>query len=125
MDTNNVVKFPKAKRAVPPLQVDPEKIKASVPKTGPILKEGFAWLWLIIRLPVFLVMYWLRMPVIFLCNLISIPMLLAWLFAWYAFPDKTNMVWGFGTVSFLAFVVSWTYDFVLMAIAPQDMMRTL
>lgn len=125
MDSNNVVKFPKAKRSVPALQVDGERIRATVPKTGSVIKKTFAWIWLIIRLPIFLVMYWLRMPVIFLCNLISIPMLLAWLFAWYAFPEKTNMVWAFGTVSFLAFVISWTYDFILMAISPQDMMRAL
>jgi len=52
-------------------------------------------------------------------------MLFAWLFAWYAFPDKTTMVWGFGAISFLAFVIGWTYDFILMALSPQDMMRNL
>jgi hypothetical protein len=92
---------------------------------GSTVKAVFAWLFLLVRLPVFLVMYWLRMPIIFLCNLISIPMLLAWLFSWYAFPDKTNMVWGFAIISFVAFVFSWLYDFILMAIAPQDMMMTL
>lgn len=121
---SNVVKFPKGKRALPALDLDATKLKAAMPKAATI-KGVFAWLFLLVRLPLFLVMYWLRLPIIFLCNLVSIPMLLAWLFAWYAFPDKTAMVWGFGIVSFLAFVIAWTYDFILMAISPQDMMMTL
>ena len=121
---SNVVRFPKGKRALPALDLDATKIKAAMPKAATV-KGVFAWLFLMVRLPLFLVMYWLRLPITFLCNLVSIPMLLAWLFAWYAFPDKTAMVWGFGIVSFLAFVIAWTYDFILMAISPQDMMMTL
>lgn len=122
---NNVVKFPKPRRSLPAIDISTDKIKkVIVPRTSTV-KSVFVWLWLIIRLPVFLVMYWLRMPVVFLCNLVSVPMLLAWLFAWYAFPDKIQMVWGFGTLSFVAFVIAWSYDFVLMAISPQDMIDTL
>ncbi|MDR2031389.1 MAG: hypothetical protein LBP86_03825 [Azoarcus sp.] len=84
----------------------------------------FAGLFLLLRLMIFLLMYWLRTPVIFLCNLVSIPMLLAWLFSLYAFPDKTVMVWGFGIMSFSAFVISWAYDFILMLISPQIMITT-
>lgn len=121
---NNVVKFPKTKQSLPAFDLTTDKIKAAMPKPSTI-KGVFAWLWLAVRLPVFLVMYWLRLPVIFLCNLISVPMLLAWLFAWYAFPEKPQMVWSFATVSFVAFVIAWSYDFVLMAISPQDMINTL
>lgn len=121
---DNVVKFPKPKKALPALDLNVDSIKASMPQ-GATVKAALAWAWLILRLPVFLVLYWLRLPVIFLCNLVSIPMLLAWLFAWYAFPDKTTMVWGFGMVSFLAFVIAWVYDFVLVALSPQEIMRTL
>lgn len=105
--------------------MDPERIKASVPRAGSALKKGFAWLWFILRLPVFLVMYWLSTPIILLCDLISTPMLFLWLFSLYAFPEHHTMVRAFGFVSFLAFVIAWTYDFVLMSIAPQNMMRTL
>ncbi len=123
---SNVVRFPKGKRALPDLELDLDatKIKAVMPKAATV-KGVIAWLFLLVRLPLFLVMYWLRLPIIFFCNLLSIPMLLAWLFAWYAFPDKTAMVWGFGIVSFLAFVIAWTYDFILMAISPQEMVMTL
>ncbi|SMB33143.1 membrane protein of unknown function (plasmid) [Sterolibacterium denitrificans] len=123
---SNIIKFPKPKgqRALPALELDAEKIKKAMPKASTV-KGVFAWLFLLVRLPLFLVMYWLRLPIIFLCNLVSIPMLLAWLFALYAFPEKSAMVWGFGIASFAAFVVSWAYDFILMAISPQDMMMTL
>lgn len=125
-EMSNVVKFPKAKRGLPALDLDAAKIKAkaAMPKAATI-KGVLAWLLLLVRVPVFLVMYWLRLPVMFVCNLVSVPMLLAWLFSLYAFPDKHAMVWGFGIVSFAAFVMGWMYDFILMAIAPQDMMMTL
>lgn len=121
---NNVLKFPKTKGSLPALEINADKIKATLPK-GSTVKTVLACVWLIVRLPVFLLMYWLRLPVIFLCNLVSIPLLFIWLFSLYAFPDKHAMVWGFGTISFGAFAIAWTYDFILMAIAPQDMMRTL
>lgn len=119
----NVVKFPKpgGKRPEPALKVDAQTLKNSIPKVKGVL----AVLFLVVRLPLFLVMYWLRLPIIFLCNLVSIPMLLAWLFVLYAFPDKTPMVWGFGICSFVAFVLAWVYDFILMALSPQEMMMTL
>lgn len=123
-DMSNVLKFPKTKRSLPAFDINSPKIKAMFPK-GSTAKSILVWVWLIVRLPVFLLMYWLRLPVIFLCNLISFPMLLLWLFALYAFPDKHSMVWGFGTISFLAFVIGWTYDFILMAISPQDMIKSL
>lgn len=123
-DVRNILKFPKVKRSLHALNLDAHKIKAAMPKVTEV-KTAFAWLWLIVRLPVFFIMYWLRLPVIFICNLVSIPMLLVWLFALYAFPDKHAMVYGFGIISFLAFLIAWTYDFILMAISPQDMMKSL
>jgi len=122
---NNVVKFPQGKKAAPVAPLDTSKIKQAIIPRGSTVKAVLAWLWLVVRLPVFLVMYWLRLPVIFLCNLVSVPLLLVWLFAWYAFPDKPHMVWSFGIMSFLAFAIAWLYDFVLMAISPQDMFRSL
>lgn len=121
-----VVNFPKSKskRVLPDLDLRTIKRKALMPKAV-VIKRVFTWMLIIVRWPVFLILYWLRLPVVFICNIVSIPMLFAWLFAWYAFPDKTVMVWGFGTISFLAFVIGWTYDFILMAISPQDMMRNL
>lgn len=89
------------------------------------LKQVLFWLWFAIRLPAFLVLYWLRGPIVLVCNLIFGPFLVAWLFAWYAFPDKPHMVWGFATISFVAFVAAWVYDFILMFLSPQDMMQNL
>jgi len=89
------------------------------------MKKGFAWIWLIVRFPLFLLMYWLRAPIILLCNLISTPMLFLWLFSLYAFPDQTTMVRAFAFASFAAFLLSWAYDFILAALSPEDMIRTL
>ena len=83
------------------------------------------FVWRVAKIPVFLVMYWLRMPVIFVCNWISTPCLLMWLFTWYAFPDKSHMVWGFCGVGFAAFTVAWLYDLVLMELSPEATVRVL
>lgn len=125
MEPNNILKFPKSKRTAPALQVDRERIKAAFPKAGSVMKKSFAWLWLIVRLPVFLAMYWLRTPIIFLLTRISAITLFCWLFSLYAFSEQHTMVRAFGFVSFGSFVLSYAYDFILAAIAPEDMMRTL
>lgn len=123
---SNVLKFPK-KMKPPPLKVtgpDIARIKAAAPRRNTV-RGVLAFTWMLVRLPVFLVLYWLRLPVMLVCNLISIPALAAFLFSWYAFPSKTNMVVAFGVVSFLAFTLLYLYDFVLMALSPQDIVRTL
>lgn len=132
---DNIVKFPKAKRREPPAverwvddDNDPAAVnecrEAAKPRFA-LLKSSLSWTWLIVRIPLFLVLYWLRLPVMFICSLISVPLLLLWLFSLYAFPDKTDMIWLFGIASFAAFIIMWIYDLVLMALSPQDMMKTL
>jgi hypothetical protein len=121
---SNIVKFPKTKQVAPPIRVNAERIKATMPR-GATVTTVLKWMWLIVRVPLFLVLYWLRMPVMLVCNFISVPLLFAWLFAWYAFPEKTVMVWGFATLSLAAFVVMWLYDIVLMLLSPQEMFHTL
>lgn len=120
----DLLKFPRPGAKALPVNLSADAVRRALP-SGAKVRGAAAWVLRFVRLPVFLVMYWLRLPVQFLCGLVSVPMLLAWLFALYAFPDKTSMVWGFGFTSLAAFVVGWLYDFVLMAIAPQDMMQTL
>ena len=122
----NVVKFPTKYR--PPLVAGPAEVDASRDGRRAVLAAVLAVLvlaWTIIRMPVFLVLYWLRMPVTLLCNLISMPSFFVFLFAWYAFPEHMNMVRLFGVVSFVSFVGAYLYDVLLMAIAPGNMMRML
>lgn len=93
--------------------------------TGTTSSKVGTLLWSIVRVPLFLVLYWLRLPVVLVCRLVSVPALLAFLFSLYAFPDKHAMVTGFGVLSFGAFVTLWLYDTMLMWLSPQGMMRTL
>lgn len=123
----NVLKFPK--KFKPPrvsrvMAADIERIKATAPARNTLLGV-LAFAWMLVRIPLFLVLYWLRLPVMLVCNFVSIPALFAFLFSWYAFPDKTRMVVAFGVVSFAAFVVLWAYDYVLMRLSPQDLVKTL
>jgi hypothetical protein len=83
------------------------------------------WVLGAVRVSVFVVMYWLRFPIVSLCNWVATPCLLAWLFSWYAFPEKTQMVWSFAGMSLAAFAVAWLYDVVLMALSPQDTVKVL
>lgn len=122
---SNIVKFP-GKRPAPAEAVEAAAsvVKLAAPKAA-TLKAVASWLLLVIRWPLFLVLYWLRTPVTLLCNVLAFPFLLAWLFALYAFPDKSAMVWSFAIVSFTAFVAGYCYDLVLMALAPSNTMMTL
>lgn len=74
----------------------------------------------IIRIPVYLILLWTRLPVVLICNAISFPFMLVWLFSLNAFPDKKEMVWGFAAISFGAFIISLLYDWALMLAAPHD-----
>ena len=89
------------------------------------LSSLLAFAWMLVRIPLFLVLYWVRLPIMLVCNVVSIPTLFAFLFSWYAFQDKTRMIAAFAAVSFTAFVVLWVYDYVLMLLSPQDMVKTL
>lgn len=118
---SNVVRFPKKfrdSRADQPKRAGPSELRA-------VSCRVLLFAWMIVRVPIFLVLYWLRLPVLLVCNFVSIPALGAFLFTWYAFPDKTAMLIGFGVVSFFAFVVLWVYDFVLMILSPQDLVKSL
>lgn len=124
---SNVFNFPtriKKPRVSRVMSADIRRLKSALPPLQ-TLRGLLAVAWLIIRVPLFLVLYWLRLPVMVVCNFVSIPALVAFLFAWYAFPERTNMVIAFGVVSFGAFAVLWIYDFVLMALSPQDTVRML
>lgn len=124
---SNVFKFPtriKKPRVSRVMSADIRRMKSALPPLQ-TLRGLLAVAWLIIRVPLFLVLYWLRLPVMVVCNFVSIPALVAFLFAWYAFPERTNMVIAFGVVSFAAFAVLWIYDFVLMALSPEDTVRVL
>lgn len=115
---SNVLDFPKAKRENG-LKLAAEKLKQMTPSANSVMTI-FSALFYIVRMPLFLVMSWLRVPVVMLCNFISFPLFLCWLFAWYAFPDKPVMYRGFGIISFIAFVAGIAYDWILLKIAPDD-----
>lgn len=122
---SNIVKFPHGKESTPePYEAKPRHVPELQTHND---QPSAVWtkLWMIVRVPLFLVLYWLRAPVMLVCNLISFPLLLMWLFAWIAWPERTVLVWGFATISFGAFVVLWLYDTLLMALSPQDIVRTL
>src|SRR3712207_6501169 len=110
---SNVVKFPETRRSSPLREVDLQKVRAAMPSNA-AFKTLLRWLVVLVRVAVFLVLYWLRLPVMLICRPVSVLCLFAWLFAWYAFPEKTAMVWGFAAFSLVAFVVMSLYDVVLM-----------
>lgn len=127
MSTNNIIDISTRSARAPEEggQVPEEQGASSSAPAGTTPSKVGTLLWSIVRVPLFLVLYWLRLPVMLVCRLISAPALLAFLFSLYAFPDKHAMVTGFGVLSFGAFVGLWLYDTLLMWLSPQDMMRTL
>ena len=80
---------------------------------------------MIVRMPVFLILYFLRAPVMVVCSMLYLPLFLLALFAWYAFPEKPQMWGGFGVISLLSFVLMYVYDLVLSWLSPHELVRTL
>lgn len=123
-EMTKVVKFPLPEESASRLNAVAARVTSAIAPTA-LAMVALRWLMRTLRLLAFLILCWLRLPVIFLMDLISIPSLFAWLFSLYAFPDKHAMIWGFGIVSFAAFTARWLYDAILMAIAPYEVVRTL
>lgn len=122
-----IVRFPKASSAPRAGELDAGQIKAvSLPRVS--LAGVQAKLWAVVRLPLFLVLYWLRGPVLAMCNLVSVPCLLAFLAGFWLIADTSphrSIVWFFGSVSFSAFTIVWLYDSLLMRLSPERMMMTM
>jgi hypothetical protein len=118
----NIVKFPKRPEGPQPAELDADSIKAAIRPPRPTLPGLLAWLWRLLRLPLFLVLYWLRLPIVGLCNLVSVPALLAFLAGFFLIPSDApirGLVWFVGGVSLAAFALGWLYDSLLLALAPE------
>lgn len=90
-----------------------------------ILRRSASVLFGSMRTVLFLVLYWLRLPVVIVARLISVPMLFAFLFSLWAFPERHVMVITLGVTSFAAFALMWLYDSLLMLLSPTDVVRIL
>jgi hypothetical protein len=122
-----VIEFPKK-----PVRNVPAKKPANDDSVGSVesstFRKGFSLLKGVgrfLQFGIYVVMCWLRWLVVGACSLLSAVMLILWLFSLYAFPDKTNMVWGFGTTSLISFFVAFAYDHILMRLSPVPMVNTL
>jgi hypothetical protein len=111
---SNIVKFPSQ-----PQEQDGDTMEGANQS-----RSKLAWLWAVVRLPLFLVLYWLRGPVVFLCNLVAGPAFLVFLFGLYFLPEHRAMVWGVGGMSFAAFAMRWAYDSLLMWLSPERLVFT-
>lgn len=120
----NIVKFPKAKRVT--FRAGTEAVKARLANVD-VKDKVFPALWIMlqfVRVPLFLVLFWLRLPLRLIGNIAVAGGLVAFALAWFVAPVP-RMLWGFGLLSFFAFVVMWAYDFLLMALSPQDMVQSI
>jgi len=119
---SNVVKFPKGRAHAPASNC---KAEGKTPLPGRKRCAACQALWAAFRVSLFLVLYWLRMPLVLVCSVVTLPMFLLAVFAWYAFPEKPQMFGSFGAVSFTAFVILYGYDLLLAWLLPQKMVRML
>jgi len=120
-----IVKFPggeesKGVRAAPfAIPVSRRRLKAGAIAIGALRGVLGA-----MRLPVFLVLYWLRFPVAVVCKFVGGGGLLAAIIAYFVSP-MPKLLWGFSLISFAAFVFMWAYDLMLMHLSPQEMVQSL
>lgn len=116
----NIVKFPKRPEGPQPAELDADSLKAAIRPPRPTLPGLLAWLWRLLRLPLFLVLYWLRTPIVALLRLVSGPALLCFLGGFFLLDvEHRHIVWVFGAVSFTTAALAWFYDSLLLALAPE------
>lgn len=125
----NVVKFPGSDAP----QMKYRRVGGDVPQAGRDVpqgklagKGGAAVMWFLsaLRLPLFLLLYWLRLPLMVVCKFLCGAGFLAFGIAYFVSP-MPKMLWGFGLMSFGAFAVLWVYDFFLMMLSPTPMTQSL
>lgn len=123
---SKILKFPERPQEQRRIEFDADSIDRIEAEKQPrsTLVRVLAWLLSVVRLPLFLVLYWLRGPVVFLCNLVSVPAFLAFFFGLYFLPEHRAMVWGVGGMSFAAFAMRWAYDSLLLWLSPDKLIFT-
>lgn len=89
------------------------------------VRAGATYFLIGIRLTLFFVLYWLRMPITMVCSALSVLTFLAFLLSIGIFRDKPHIIFTLGAVSLVLFVVGWVYDAVLVALSPTEVVRTL
>lgn len=67
----NVIRFPKRPEMPQLVELGADSFKATIGPPHLTLPGVLGWLWSLRRLPLFLVLYWLRQPIVGLCNLFS------------------------------------------------------
>jgi hypothetical protein len=121
---NKIVKFPIRSERLQSAELDAGRIKATMRPQRLTLFGLLAWLWRLLRLPLFLVLYWLRPLIMAVCSLVSTPALLCFIASFFFIAGESPhraIVWVFGGVSFTAFALGWFYDSLLLALAPDGL----
>ncbi|MCC7684740.1 hypothetical protein [Janthinobacterium sp. FW305-128] len=93
-------------------------------KSKDIIKNVFLFIFKAMRLSLFLVMYWLRAPILMVGGYVSCFSLMALIISYIVHP-VSSMLWGFGLVSFFSFSLLWLYDYILIELSPNEMARIL
>ncbi len=98
-------------------QMSPQHSFHSRAKVGAILSTVLVWSWRVLRLPLSLVLAWLRGPIVFVCKIISGPALVASLCVLVGYPSEHRLIYTLAAVSLFAFLVVRAYDCMLMMLS--------
>lgn len=126
MDNSNLIQFPKngRQRVATAKPANDSGEYQTEPGQGAAARFGRGAL-TALRYGVFLVLMWMRGIVVGLCSIASVFFLIGLGLSWVVWPEKTQILWACGLLSFCSFVVMWGYDALLMRLSPQPMMTTL
>ena len=77
----------------------------------------------VLRYAVFYPLMWLRILVSAVCHIATVALLIGWLLGLLLIPDtsahRMTALWAMGGGSFVAFLVSWLYDGLLLLLSPE------
>lgn len=85
-----------------------------------LLVDVLAFLWAVVRMPLFMVLMWLRAPVLIMFNLLGSLASLCFVFGLLFFREKHSILWSLGGMSFAAFALRWAYDSLLLWLSPEE-----
>jgi hypothetical protein len=118
---NNIVIFPNKK---PGFQFKNRiNVSSRLPRTNTVMAVSRR-MWEVLRPVLFILLYWLRMPVVGFFRLISGPALFFCFVGYFMFPDGHPHKWGvlsfLAGLSLAAFVLSFLFDSLLVSLSPDN-----
>lgn len=74
----------------------------------------------VVRKLIFLVLMWLRTPILYVIHILGLLFTVGFFVALVCFRERHLMLWSLGGLSFIAFSMRWFYDSLLLKLSTEE-----